>query len=333
MLHNAYSKLVEQQLKRRHREWRVPAKKQMCGDDEVAIGLTWAEAVLYVEEHVTQNHTIQHRKVMLSSNQAEFLQYNMFSTGQLLPTQPLAPNIVNFVSGSWYKTAAYDRTEYPNQVAEAAASCIRRGAVPSTFMQLAISTCSWLCGETAWRQALMATNLFGRQCTEPNKTSAASITASQLQHATHPKSIGDYTKLLHKRYALSDEETKAAAEYAADNIFSGVLADLRATSKTSTYTHTIPRVVVPPEEELPHKILDLWLTTTQPQRIDTQTWMAVQLGVPLGLLKRIGTRQLISRAKNNDRKHINIPTAMPTTSLSPKQYAQLPGAIAPYFVC
>jgi hypothetical protein len=305
----------------------------MCGDDEVAIGLTWAQAVLYVDEHSRQNHTIQQRKVMLSSNQAEFLQYNMFSTGDQLPTQPLAPNIINFVSGSWYKTAAYDHTEYPNQVSEAAASCIRRGAVQSTFMQLAISTCSWLCNDTAWRQALMATNLFGRQCPEPPKTTTTAVTAAQLSKACQPPSIIDYVSLLHRRYDLSAEETQVAAEYAAANIFSGVLADMRATRKTSEYTIDIPAVLIPQPMAQKETILALWLKTKDMQRLDTQTWMAVQMGIPLGLLKRIGMKEIIQRASNNDRKHVNIPTTMPTTPLTPQQYAQLPGAIAPYFVC
>jgi hypothetical protein len=330
MLHNAYSTMAKNQVPSTSRDG--PAITQMCGDDEIAIGATWSWCIRYTLQHRTQGHALQTRKMMLSTMQGEFLQYNMSAVENTVPTQPLAPALNNFVSGSWYKTANYNPTEYPQQAAAAAASCIRRGANHKVMIAMVISTTSWLCDGLPWKMMLHSTPLFGMTRKQPHVERSERVSATTWQQTTQPAAATDYVKALVKRFDLNLQHILVAEKHAAKNIYSTLLAD----TKNTTYSITEPerdlRVTVPmhaaPMSPKHHAV---WATTTPDVRYDETTWLAVQIGVPTELISEIGMRTIVSKANNSVRSHINIPTTRPQALLTPEQYAMLPGAVAPYF--
>jgi hypothetical protein len=331
MLHCAYSKLVAESPELKRRGWKRPALTQMCGDDEIAIGLSWRECQLYIAEHERQGHAIQKRKLMVSKNQGEFLQYNMY-TGKHFPRQPLAPALNNLVSGSWYKTANYNPSQYPEQVSSAAASCVRRGGYSPTLKQLCISTCSWLCAGHPWRRALQATPFFGCKADTPNYTMSTPEKAAELVRKTQPPAYEQYIDTIASKIRLTQDELTTLQTYTAEAIFSGYIADQRNATYKAESTNDIDSVDTADEmknvgtTEIAH-----WFSSMADQRNDPNTWMALQLGLPLQLINKIGLSNIVSRCNNQLRAHINLPTKQPMRLLHPQQYAMLPGAIVPYF--
>jgi hypothetical protein len=331
MLHNIYSKLAAKVLTNKTVPWHPPATLQMCGDDEIAIGMTWDDAIRYIWAHEDQAHKIQHRKVMLSDRHGEFLQYNMSADEHTIPVQPLAPAINNFVSGSWYKTSAYNPTQYPQQVAEAAASTIRRGARQETMLGLCMATCNWLCQGLNWRTMLMATNVFGATKMNPESVRHERTTAITLANQTRPSGAAEYATLVRSRFSLSQTEIETVQQFVAENIFASYQADTRNTTWEQSSGDATQKMTIPQDIQLPTTLKKQWMVQAAEQHYDPMTWMAVQLGIPLQLVKRIGMQVLIKRATNQQRAHINMPTKPQLPSLQPTQFAKLPGAIAPYF--
>jgi hypothetical protein len=329
MLHNAYSKMAMRSVNTTNDG--SPAMMQMCGDDEIAIGATWSWCVNYTIAHGTQGHALQTRKLMLSSQQGEFLQYNMFSAKKL-PTQPLPPALNNFVSGSWYKTAAYNSSEYPQQVAAAAASCIRRGAPHDVMLAMAISTCSWLCNELPWKTMLQATPLFGALTTTPRVLKSDKTSAVSWLRTTSPQAATDYCAALKKRLRLDDEQMNIVVRHVANNIFSTLLADIRNTEYQVQQPQDIERVIntCTPNMDI-ERLSTHWLNAVAATRHDELTWLAVQIGVPPELIKNIGLKTIVEKSTNTMRAHINIPEKKISMKVQPVEYAMLPGAIAPYF--
>jgi hypothetical protein len=331
MLHNVYSGLVGAQCDRRSNGWRRPKFTQMCGDDEIVGGFRWSDAVQYVMEHARQGHKVNARKIMLSKYCGEFLQYNMIAIGEKVPAQPLPPALNNFVSGSWYKSSNYSVGAYPQQVAEAAASCIRRGAQHDTMTMLCAATCSWLCRGTNWRNALMATNLFGAITTKPT---------TDKERQNNPASaiiwpaVSDYVRLICSRFNVPTGMIGTIADYAKTNLISSVESDLRLICETAAEGEkdalrlTMPQAVKPKDlTDAVHK----WRTAERDVRMDQKTWMAVQLGLPLQLIDKIGIRTAMEMANNRQRQHINKTDEPRVHTLTPQLMAMLPGAIAPYF--
>jgi len=330
MLHNAYATMAKMQVAKRYSG--EPATTQMCGDDEIAIGASWSWCVRYTREHKTQGHQLQQRKLMLSNHLGEFLQYNMAASRLQLPTQPLAPALNNFVSGSWYKTANYNATEYPQQVAAAAASCIRRGATHSVMAAMAISTCSWLCEGLPWKTMLHATPLFGMADKQPKCTKSEAQPATQWLRHTQPQAADDYLKALHKRLQLTPPQVNIVKKHLANSIFSTLLADIKNSSYSVENADQPARVTVPAEATADSMhIYEHWAASLAENRYDEMTWLAVQIGVPPELVKEIGMHTIVSKSSNSMRSHINIPNKGPQRLISASEYAMLPGAIAPYF--
>jgi hypothetical protein len=331
MLHNMYAKRAAFALKTRMPGWRPAAYTAMCGDDEIAIGMSWADGVAYVIEHEEQGHAVQHRKMMISTGKGEFLQYNMYSGDYKVPTQPLAPALNNFVSGSWYKTAAYQTADYPQQVSEAAASCIRRGARRETMCLMAISTCNWLCHGYPWKNALRATNLFGATKPKPHTTTTQYTDPKQLAAKTKPAALTEYTAHIATRFQLNSRELATVAQFAAGNIFATYLADIRDTSTHSDDHDDNTRITWPPQITADPKVVGHWHNSPATDRTDAKTWLAVQLGLPLPLIATIGMAKIIARATNQMRAHINLPTPNPQLAIEPVLMAAMPGALAPYY--
>jgi hypothetical protein len=108
LLHLIYYNLAKDELRRDGTDLQ-DGFTRMCGDDEIMVNVGWYKAMLYIAELKRQDHLLQDRKLLISHTTGEFLQYNMYTDGSI-PRQPVCPNIVNFVSGSWYKTASYNPT-------------------------------------------------------------------------------------------------------------------------------------------------------------------------------------------------------------------------------
>lgn len=343
MLHWAYATMVRTALKVNTPEWLERGRTHMCGDDEITTGMTWSEAVLYAHEHTVQGHALQPRKMMLSRHTGEFLQYNMFADNARLPRQPLAPALINFVSGSWYKTANYNQAEYPEQVADAASSCVRRGSNPHVMRRLCINTCNWLCSHSNWQTALSASNLFGAACSKPNNVNMATSTALQLNHNLQPQAVEDYVHSIDSMYALDDTMRIVVRRYAIDNVYSSLLADTRDNAQANTKAlatanqkgqhgvanHHEKRIDTLLPEMADAGLKQRWLNSSTTQRDETQTWLALQLGLPLQLIAKIGMAYIVATASNQMRAHINIPSQTPTRPVPPLQQFLLPGAVMP----
>jgi hypothetical protein len=331
MLHCAYAKMSARHAKASTNIWSAPGAVQMCGDDEIAMGTRWSSAVGYVIAHEQQGHAMQKRKLLLSAGQGEFLQYNMYTKAKL-PTQPLPPAINNFISGSWYKTANYNQAQYPEQVASAAASCIRRGAHQPTMVMLCASTCKWLCVGHPWREALSSTALLGARVQAPAYETTSAHEPSKLMQATEPSAVGEYTALTCKKMRLTEAERHVVTEFAAEATFSSYIADQRSTEYVPLQPPSIRKLTIPTKAPpINEKALQHWASSAAAIRYDQMTWMALQLGLPLQLIKRIGLKNIVERCDNGMRAHINKPVEHPLMNLQPEQYALLPGAIAPYF--
>jgi hypothetical protein len=338
ILHWAYRQLVLAEMRRDEAQGQV-ATVQICGDDEIVIGMEWARAALYIQGHATQGHAIQKRKIMVSKTCGEFLQYNMFTkvVGRL-PRQPLPPALNNFVSGSWYKTAAYSAAAYPQQVAEAAGSCIRRGADAVLMTHLVAATCNWLCKGTQWREALAQTNIFRDKRIKAPQAITTSM-PSKLDEIpdTHWPAIADYVRQTVGSYSLNDDEIGIVRRYARENITATAKASIR-TSRVELPTIDArteeTRKLEAPEkmtETEEAKILQDWLAGSMIERTDMMTWMAVQLGIPLPLVKNLGVDKIVRIASNEKKKHLRWPEQIMKECVSNRIMALLPGAIAPAF--
>jgi hypothetical protein len=336
ILHWAYKQLILHEL-RHTRSQASEATTQICGDDEVAIGMSWAEAARYITTHAKQGHGVQRRKIMISAACGEFLQYNMYTLKeQRLPKQPLPPALNNFISGSWYKTAAYSQAAYPQQVAEAAASCVRRGAAPDTMAHLVAATCNWLCAGQAWRRKLAQTNAFyDDDCQAPKTITERRGSRLDSIENSHWPAINEYAQYIARQYQLNHDETATVTTYARNNVLASAEAALRLRKEVledeGDTQHDKLKPIRKLERDEEQTILEKWLTSSLGEHLDSETWMALQLGIPLQLVKKIGTDALLIRASNDKRRHIKWAESRPTERLERWQLAMLPGAILPAF--
>jgi hypothetical protein len=332
MLHHAYSTLAIRACATRNQTTVPHILVHMCGDDEVMLGTTQLAAALYIAEHETQGHTMSIRKMLCSDQTAEFLQYNMFTDTGRMPVQPLAPAINNYVSGSWYKTANYDPTDYPQQASDAAASCIRRGAPHEMMCRLTINTVHWLSNGQDWKSLLKATNLFGAQCIKPTTEVNTSFSSTDALKATNPSAVDEYTSLIAARFQLQPSDAQCVKDYAAEQVYSSFAADIRSTTKqTLQQTSESTLIHIPQQGTIGPKTIQKWVASNTPTRGEDMVWLAVQLGIPTQLISRVGYHTLVHTASNLMRAHINRPVPYPKALVTPTQYAMLPGAIAPYF--
>jgi len=332
MLHNAYAHLARITAAASDPGWHSGAYTHMCGDDELVIGIDWDSAQSYINAHVNNGHTLSPRKILVSGLTAEFLQYNMYCKGNRLPTQPLSPALNNFVSGSWYKMSAYDKRAYPEQVTEAASSCIRRGGRADTFQELCINTVSWLCAGMPWKRMLLATKMYGSQPTQPSFIQTDTLACETiLAGQAEASAISEYTNQINRRYKFASEENAAIKEYARDNVYGSMKADLRQKkhhSQTEDLAQRLPEAKTP---KLPNNIFRTWILQADNPREESTTWLAVQLGLPPSVIAKIGFSKVIRACNNMQRRHVNVPPKQLMPMLQPEQLAQLPGAVASYF--
>jgi len=333
MLHNVYMRMAFNQAAENYKHWVQPNTWQMCGDDEICIGMPWDSALVYMTTLQMQGHVLQPRKSMLGNDTGEFLQYNMRADKTTMPQQPVCPNLINFISGSWYKTANYNAWEYPNQVSAAAASCVRRGANHDTMQRITISTCSWLAATTPWKNNLNATAFFGATTKYIRPKTVDNDDIGRLYRQLKAPAVDEYVRHIATRFAMSPNECRVVQNYAEENIYGSVIIDKRSQSFETTTFDDQPRVSQTCRQELPSITKQLWLNASVTTRYDQATWMAVQLGLPLPVITRIGLAQVVKRATNAMRKHmVHQEVVKSPCALTPQQLALLPGAIVPFFI-
>jgi len=257
-----------------------------CGDDELLVGCTWLQAIAYIDELQAQGHRLQVRKLMLSSDHGEFLQYNMFSRGGL-PKQPLAPALINFVSGSWYKSSSYIKEQIASQVASSAAGICRRGVDLGVARKLAISCCNWLVGEAAdWRAQLAATDLFGNHAVDPPAKSEPVAPTTGMKESLAAQDFCNYMRgrypALVSRYG--EPHIKAAA---AASAFAQILSEAtRKRDKQLVTTHSIDQVpIVEPDVRDELQLATKCINSPSGSREDYRDMVAFTAGLPPSLLR------------------------------------------------
>lgn len=335
LLHYVYSELVMDEVCAIGYNARQGFRR-MCGDDEILVGVTWACAMTYYHEHVRQGHKLNPRKCMVSSECGEFLQYNMFTTGDM-PVQPLCPNLINFVSGSWYKSANYVADEYPQQISEAAASCIRRGAKESTMMRITASSCNWLCSGFPWRDALYATNLYGAVKDAPirSKVDNTKLVTALERHTT--PAISDYLTMLCSRYDLSTSDVGVLRKTIEADLYTGALmangvdltTDPDETPQPATHQGPMPTALFTPTAAEKRALINNWVTIAGKARLDPKVWMAMLMNIPVKLIDMLGMDRVIKMVDNRGRAAYNSEAMLDTrTTIRPEFMAALPGAVA-----
>jgi hypothetical protein len=257
-----------------------------CGDDEIIVGMTWEQALDYTDELQLEKHILQKRKILLSQTHGEFLQYNMFSDGRL-PQQPLAPALINYVSGSWYKATNYDPVQIPKQVADASAGLYRRGLDLEIARRLAIACCNWLCKSTAWRRRLNATDLFGQTADmpeEPKRQVLADITTAQMQKTP---AVKDYVNYVAAKYPklISDQSTHPIARMAWNSIYAQPIAEITKKIKTEECDDTRVNTPKPKNNVDTYKLTKQWLHAPANDRTDPMELLAFACGLPAKMLK------------------------------------------------
>nr|WAK73612.1 RNA-dependent RNA polymerase [Phytophthora palustris toti-like virus 4] len=331
MLHTVYQRMAESVLNTNYGSMDYTFKR-FCGDDEIIIGMQWLHAIEYIAELKRQKHGIQSRKIMMSRTTGEFLQYN-FTTDGSLPTQPLAPALVNFLSGSWYKRNAAQKDKLAEQIASSAAGLYRRGMAYSTATRLAISACSWLLKDYPWRNMLASTDFFGRQdVPQPKFKKTVDRVYKREEHT--PKAVVDNTAWLTTQYP-------GIHKYVDLDSFSHTLKDAvhgHVIGKATTYELSDEQDSV---EWLDHidivdnpnvdtlKLSRDWILSAEGDRVDPFELLAMHAGVPIEWLKGPNKYKVLALMPNNLIARVNNadPKGMQVT---PIERASLPGGIVAY---
>jgi hypothetical protein len=329
LLHVAYSKMAIRPL-RHECPTLETAVKRFCGDDEIVIGLDWYDAVMYTKQLELQGHKIQQRKVMLSRNHGEFLQYN-FSSDYKTPTQPLAPALINFISGSWYKRTVYEKTAIPQQVSDSAAGLWRRGLSYKTATQLAISSSSWLCAGLPWKNLLMSTNLFGGKQIPEYKFKKEVEPVYAHAPAQKAQAVKDMFSWINSQYPDLPKELSGieTANQLRDQAYGAVIG--RATKFDLEHDYEDATLVdVPPEPHIDsNHMCKTWCTTAAGERLDPMDMAAMQAGLPVQWLRGKHGHTIMKLLPNSVQKNLNIQDP-PGWKLQPAELASLPGAIVAY---
>lgn len=335
LLHLVYYKVAKQALEEEGVVLQ-DAFTRMCGDDEVMVNVPWYEAMLYIAELKRQNHLIQDRKLLVSHSVAEFLQYNMYADGDM-PRQPICPNIINFVSGSWYKTAAYNKTDLPKQVADAAASVWRRGLPLYTARKLAIACCHWLAEGTAWRTRLAATNLFGSQVAPPASVAMPQDFIKQ-QIGTHTTpAIAEFQHAMCRKLLLDEDELATIRRELETAIYTKPALDLYAGGDIEEFDgmasidETVMETGISAARR--RQLCAQWLTRKAQGHYEEGVWAALQLGMTPALVKKLGVRSLMQRLPNTLRGALaSLTVAESRVVVTPLEMASMPGAMADCFM-
>jgi len=332
MLHTAYARMASLAIGPQGQEFER-AFFRCCGDDEVAIGLPWAVAVSYVLELEAQGHAIQMRKIMLAEEACEFLQYNMFRDGRM-PQQPLCPAIINAVSGSWYKSAAYDKATIATQAAGAFSGLIRRGVQRDVAQKLCISCCSWLASDMPWRTQLAATDLFGRQKDKPHiSTNVSSHEVTQV--VPQSRAARDYVAWLESQYPKllpTTAEKRVVSEEVDLGIYGGAVAVIRETGPVPEFPD-IDRIPAFEHGTAPdaRSLCSAWLAADLGPREEPIEHVAYSCGLPTALIKKLGLPAVLRAIPNHLRARLNTHTSVSLPVKSGFRHL-LPGALESAFV-
>lgn len=335
LLHHAYAKLVERMLEAGGCKLRKAARR-ICGDDEVMFDVPWDSAMDYIAQHQQQGYRLQPKKCMVSSECAEFLQYNMFSHKKI-PTQPLAPAIINFVSGSWYKTANYNKFDYPEQLAQVAHSCTRRGANPHTMFNAAVNAAHWLCDGIDWKQLLVNSGLARGDSSPVERPTVDNRLVLQFMSAHRTRGVDHYVRGL-ANLGLTLAQQNLAREAMTSDIYAGML-------ETAGYpiTTSIPHKQSGPNRLEPTcdmaefrdneaAIWERWIRGNSSERIDPKVWLTMQTGIPQKIITRIGLKPiLLNTPPSRMAIYGSSPPAAMQHTVHRAAFNMLPGAIAPYF--
>lgn len=310
ILHTAYAMLATRALGQIGREFER-AFFRCCGDDEIAVGLNWHTAVSYALELAEQGHQLQPRKMMLSRDCGEFLQYNMFTDGRL-PTQPLCPALINAVSGSWYKTARYDPASVPEQAADAFGGLARRGLDLNVCRKLTISCCHWLARDVPWRAMLNAHHLFSTRDTKP--AFKTNVDAAEVRRHVPVATRGatDYAEWLERRFPgmINEFASRGSVHDMVDvGCFGAAAAALRGTAvpESEGFVDDV-RVVhsdVSVDMQARNNCCRSWLVADIGSRVGVKEQLAFLSGLPASAFEGGKARQVLKKLGNTERAVFN----------------------------
>jgi len=306
-----------------------PQLSRVCGDDEALIGGDWYWLHCYYTALQLQGHELQGRKVSLTNEWVEFLQYN-FSRKMELPRQPPAPAIVNFVSGSWYKRSAYLKHQVPNEVADAAASLWRRGMPLHVCRKLAISCCNWLCTGVAWRNMLNGTLLFANHRMEAVEVNIKEQMTEQGWSCPRLMSANDYASLLKGKYNLPDDVLHSVWNMN-DNLFVkyGLASGKYVIAGPQNDADRVVQEWDDNDDAEVSKAIKAIMNGSHERMDDAEQMMCLQLGIPVSVIKQIGLTQLMNCLPNTLRGVINVGVRTDTlVNIPARIMCMMPGAYA-----
>jgi hypothetical protein len=333
ILHVAYAKLAQQAL-----EVVAPSLRRsmqrFCGDDEIIIGCDWYDAVQYVDELERQGHHIQQKKIMLSKDHGEFLQYNM-SAAHPMPAQPLAPALINAISGSWYKNSRYDIDAIPQQSADTVGGLVRRGLTIETGQKLAISCCSWLCKGRDWKTRLRATGLFGAVVAEaPPSSTNVTVEDMRNKFPVPTKCSKDYVTWLHATYPKLAEHISTAdiSSFIDLDIFGSAVAVLRKEQNVEEHIddNRLQTGWLAQPRDKDSIALD-WLRAAEGERTDQAELLAFSAGIKASWLRGPHAKAVVNALPNRLLGQVNVKDPPPLQLLQQEKIL-LPGALVSY-VC
>lgn len=275
--------------------------KRFCGDDETIIGFTWSAALAYCIELMSQRHELQPRKFMISKWRGEFLQYNM-SNKWRMPRQPLCPNLINLVSGSWYQTSRYNKTDIANQVSQACASAWRRGLGFDVAHKLAISCCNWLCTGIDWKSRIRDTEFFGGDKTKKFASSSVSREKIIRTIGKTPKAANRYKSYIMRKYPNMPEDLiKQLTNDVTVSIFAAAVAKTVEEEELQEQIDT-EKVTWPKEPET-KEIEDLAnqiMLSESGERSDQMEMLAFRAGLPKNVIEEVIRRKIHKSVFAND---------------------------------
>jgi hypothetical protein len=333
-----------------------PKLARCCGDDEILVGMKRSESIAYVLTLERHGFRLQKQKTMLSNQVSEFLQYN-FGPNDTIPRQPLPPNLINYVSGSWYKSGNYEAGTVPQQAAEAAASLYRRGLPLTSSRKLCIATCNWLCKSLPWRTALMSMPLFGSTSMMPEEMDdARKIVRENVKEACskmHGKVPGwkDYTeeaqRVINWKHIREDEPNGIARrlrDEVEQRAMAGIVSDVLRTKKIRhaevKETQDAERVIAPEWDESVLTLYNktkketcVWMRTAAGKRMSEWADIGAATGLPEGVVKKLLTSNSSCIFTQKVRNKICRPEESRRRKISPRIYMALPGAVAAVFEC
>jgi len=283
---------------------------------------------------------VQYKKLMLSRECGEFLQYNMFQDGRL-PMQPLCPALINAISGSWYKTARYDPASVPEQAADAFSGLARRGVAHAVAQKLAIACCNWLAVGVPWKLMLSNHHMF--TFTQPKVAFSTKVTTEQLRACVPRNALAaeQYVHWLSNKYpgmieAMSSRQ--AVSDMLDMGCFGSAVAAIRQHDEVGEAAQRMEqpaeKIVCPLVEPMTatesQSLCRQWTNTYVENRVSAKELLAFLSGLPASALEGSNTRQVIKHLHNEDRAKFDASTSK-LVPCKAGSYYMMPGAMASAF--